>query len=161
MPNSPPPPLRLEHPIAFHKSDTIDVKKLVWNFVIIFPPNLLIVHKRKNVSILLCVYFFYGTSKVFPLNPCYGLLWCYSTCVITFADDKLAICNLSWLRIMWSHCVTQIFILTALQFMSFVLCCYYVYFDSSIFQVPSIHVSSIPDKGECSTREISCQDVLQ
>ena len=77
------------------KSDMIDVKNLVWNFVIIFPPNLLIVHKRKNVSILLCVYFFYGTSKVFPLNPCYGLLWCYSTCVITFADDKLAICNLS------------------------------------------------------------------
>jgi len=48
--------------------------------------------------------------------------------------------------------------------MYFILCYYYVYFDSSIFQVMDVifnakellHVPSILDKGECSAREICC-----
>ena len=111
------------------KSDTIGVKILVWKFVIIFPPRLLIVQERKkSVSILHCS--IHGTSKVFSLNPCYVLLRCCSTCVITFSDDKLTICNLSWLRIMWSLCYMNIYSYSS------VLCCYYVYYGSSLFQVP-------------------------
>jgi len=84
--------------------------------------------EKKSVSILHCS--IHGTSKVFSLNPCYVLLRCCSTCVITFSDDKLTICNLSWLRIMWSLCYMNIYSYSS------VLCCYYVYYGSSLCQVP-------------------------
>ena len=84
------------------ESDMIDVKKLVWKVVTIFPPRLLIVHERKKVYRFFFVSIsFMEPGKVFSLKPCYVLLRFYSTCVITFADDKLAICNLCWLTIIW------------------------------------------------------------